>query len=145
MTSSLAFLETVTPLRRTLQRLGNRFQKGLSREQAVAKLEKDNVIPTGAEKTAYLQNVWDNKHTHFFKHFLKWYKKKDVLSTLEAMQKMIEGYHNKGIDMLKIGCTLPHLGNTRSQKSTDLKLYPSTATDKDLLEKLRKDTVGGRS
>ena len=46
-----------------------------------------------------------------FKDFLKWYNNKDVVPTLKAMQKMIQFYHNKGIDMFKLGCTLPNLAN----------------------------------
>ena len=45
-------------------------------------------------------------------HFFKWNNKKHVVSTLEAMQEVIEIHHNKGIDMLKLGCTIPHLANT---------------------------------
>ena len=56
------------------------------------------------------------------------------------MQKMIEFYHNKGIDMLKLGCTLPNLANICLHKSTDSKF---TESDKDLLEKIREDMVGG--
>ena len=43
--------------------------------------------------------------------FLRWYNKKDVLPTLEAMQKNVEFSHIKAIDMLKLGCTLPNLAN----------------------------------
>ena len=46
-----------------------------------------------------------------FKDFLMWYNNKDVIPTLEAMQKMIEFYHQKEVDMLKLGCTLPNLAN----------------------------------
>ena len=46
-----------------------------------------------------------------FKDFLRWYNNKDVVPTLEAMQKMLAYYHKKGIDMLKLGCTLPNLAN----------------------------------
>ena len=46
-----------------------------------------------------------------FKDFLRWYNNKDVVPTLEAMQKMLFFYHKKGIDMLKLGCTLPNLAN----------------------------------
>ena len=80
-----------------------------------------------------------------FSDFLKWYNNKDVVPTLEAMQKMIEFYHNKGIDMLKLGCTLPNLANICLHKSTDSKFYPFTESDKDLLEKIREDMVGGPS
>ena len=58
---------------------------------------------------------------------------------------MIEFYHNKGIDMLKPGCTLPNLVNIRLHKSTDSKFYPFTESDKALLEKIREDMVGGPS
>ena len=71
-----------------------------------------------------------------FKDFFRWYNNKDV-PTLEAMQKMIAFYHDKDIDMLKLGSTL--------HKSTDAKFYPFTEGDRDLLEKIREDVVGGPS
>ena len=74
-----------------------------------------------------------------------WYNNKDVVLTPEAMQKMIEFYHNKGIDMLKLGFTLSNLANVCLHKSTDSKFYPSTELDKDLPEKIREDMVGGPS
>ena len=80
-----------------------------------------------------------------FKDFLRWYNNKDVVPTLEAMQKMIAFYHDKDIDMLKLGCTLPKLANICLHKSTDAKFYPFTEGDKDLLEKIREDVVGGPS
>ena len=80
-----------------------------------------------------------------FKDFPMWYNNKDVVPTLEAMQKMFEFYHQKEIDMLKLGCTLPNLANICLHKSTDPKFYPFTESDKDLLEKTREDMVGGPS
>ena len=47
------------------------------------------------------------------------------------------------MDMLKLGCTLPNLAFFRLRKSTSVKLYPITETDKDLLQKIRKEMVGG--
>ena len=70
-----------------------------------------------------------------FKDFLQWYNNKDVVPTLEAMQKIIQFYHNKGIDMLKLGCTLPNLANIWLHKSTNYKFYPFCESDKDLCEK----------
>ena len=81
----------------------------------------------------------------YFSDFLKWYNIKDVVPTLEAMQTMIGFYHNKGIDMLKIGCTLPNLAIICLHKSTDSKFCLFTESDKDLLEKIREDMVGGHS
>ena len=46
-----------------------------------------------------------------FQDFLKWYNNEDVVPTLEALQKITQFYHQKGIDMLKSGFTLPNLAN----------------------------------
>ena len=61
------------------------------------------------------------------------------------MQKRTASYHDKDIDMLKLGSTLPNLSNICLHKSTDAKFYPFTEGDKDLLEKSREDVVGGPS
>ena len=78
-----------------------------------------------------------------FKDFLRWYNNKDVVATLQAMQKLFAFYHKKGNDILKLGCTLPNLAKNCLHKST--KFYPFTETDKDLLQKVREDMVGGPS
>ena len=80
-----------------------------------------------------------------FSDFLKWYNKKYVVPTLEALQEMIEFYHNKGIDMLKLGCTLPNLATICLHKSIDSELYPCTESDKDFLAKIREYMVDGPS
>ena len=80
-----------------------------------------------------------------FKDFLRWYNNKDVVPTLEALQKKVAFYHKKGIDMLKLGCTRPNLANICLHKSTSAKFYPFTQTDKDLLQEIPNDMVGGPS
>ena len=61
---------------------------------------------------------------------------------MEALQKMIAFHHDRGIDMLKLGCTLSSLANIRLHKATDAGCYPFTEGDKDLLEKNRDEVVG---
>ena len=78
-----------------------------------------------------------------FKNFLRWYNSKHVVPTFEAMQKMIVFYHDKNIDVLKLGSTLPNLTNLCLHKTTEGKFYPFTEGDKDLLEKIREKVVGG--
>ena len=80
-----------------------------------------------------------------FKDFLRCYDNKDVVPTLDVMQNIIAFYHDKDVDMLKLGCTLPNLANICLHKSTDAKFYPFTEADKDLSEKNREDVVGGPS
>ena len=133
------------PLEKDYNDFENFVNSGLTTEQAVAKLRMDRILPTGAENYSYLQSVWESNNMQNFSDFLKWYNNKDVVPTPEAMQKMTEFYHNKGIDMLKLGCTLPNLANICLPKSTDSKFFPFTESDKDLLEKIREDMVGGPS
>ena len=45
--------------------------------------------------------------------------------------------------MLKLGCTLPNLANICLHKSTSAKFYSINETDKDFLQKIREDMVGG--
>ena len=58
---------------------------------------------------------------------------------------MIDFYHNKGIDIIKLGCTLPKLAKICLHKSTDYKFYTFFSSDSDLLEKIREDMTGGPS
>ena len=143
--SFFSILRNNNPLEKDYNDFQNLINSGLTTEQAVAKLRMDKILPTGAENYSYLQSVWENNNMQKFSDFLKWYNNKDVVPTLKAMQKMIEFYHNKGIDMLKLGCTLPNLANICLHKSTDSKFCPFTESDKYLLEKIREDMVGGPS
>ena len=56
---------------------------------------------------------------------------------------MIAFCHDKSFDILKFGCTLPNLAHICLHKSPDAKFYPFTEGDKELLEKIRGDVVGG--
>ena len=123
----------------------NLLKSGLTTEEAVVKLKLSKPPPTGIENFQYLQQIWKQEQMSSFKDFLRWYNNKDVVPTLEAMQKMIAFYHDKNIDMLKLGCTLANLANICLHKSTDAKFYAITEGDEDLLEKIREGVVGGPS
>ena len=120
-------------------------KSGLDEQQTLKKLQIKNVPPSGLDNYNYLQETWKKNGMTVFKDFLKWYNNKDVVQTLEAMQKMIQFYYNKGIYMLKLGCTLPNLANICLHKSTNYKFYPFCESDKDLCEKIREDMTGGPS
>ena len=47
--------------------------------------------------------------------------------------------------MLRLSCTLPNLASICLHKSTDANFYHFTVTDKDLLDKIRGNVVGGPS
>ena len=131
-------LRSCNPLEAEYTDYVNLLKSGLSTEQAVIKLKLSKPPPTGIENYHYLQQIWKQEQMSSFKDFLRWYNNKDVVPTLEALQKTIAFYHDKDIDMLKLGCTLPNLANLCLHKSTDAKFYPFTEADKDLLEKFEK-------
>ena len=143
--SFFSILRNNNPLEKDYNDFQNLVYSGFTTEEEVAQLRMDRLPPTGAENYSYLQNVWVSEGMKSFRDFLMWYNNKDVVPTLEAMQKMIEFYHQKEIDMLKLGCTLPKLAKICRQKSIDSKFYPFTESVKDLLEKIREDMVGGPS
>ena len=138
-------LRSCNPLEAKYTDYVNLLKSGLTTEQDVVKLNLSKPPPPGIENYQYLQQIWKHEQMSSFKDFLRWSNNKDVVPTLEAMQKLIAIYHDKDIDMLKLGCTLPNLANICSHKSTDAKFYPLTGGDKDLLQKIRKDVFGGRS
>ena len=123
----------------------NPLKSGLTTKQAVVKMKLSKPPPTGIEKYQYLQQIWKQERMSLFKDFLRWYNNKDVVPTFGAMQKMTAFYHDKDIYMLMLGCTLSNLANICLHKSTDAKFYPFTEGDKDLLDKIREDVVGGPS
>ena len=71
--------------------------------------------------------------------FLLWHNSNDVVRTLEAMQKLFEFYHNKGIVMLKLGCTVSNLANICLHSSTSANFFPFSESDKDLLSRVQED------
>ena len=65
----------------------NLLKSGLTTEQAVVKLKLSKPAPTGNENYQYLQQIWKQAQMSSFKDFLCWCKNKDLVPTLEAMQK----------------------------------------------------------
>ena len=80
---------------------------GLSSERAVCKLRLNKILSTADKNYAFLLSIWVSEGMKPFKDFLMWKNNKDVVPTQEAMQKMIEFYHQKRDWYVKLGlyCT----------------------------------------
>ena len=70
--------------------------------------------------------VRQRENTFNFKDFLRWNRNKEVDRTLEFIRKIVDFYHNKGSDFLKLGCILPSLANICLHKSTTATFFPFT-------------------
>ena len=89
----------------------NLSKTGLTREQSVIKLKLSKPPLIGIDKYQYLQQLWKQEKMTSFKDFLRRNNNQDVVPTLEAMLKKIDFYHDKDIDVLKLGCSVPNLAN----------------------------------
>ena len=118
-------LRSCKPLENEYTDYVNLLKSGLSTEQAVIKLKLTKPPPTGIENYHHLQQICRQEQMSPFKDFLLWFNIKDVVPTLEALQKLIAFYHDKDIDMLKLGCTLPNFANICLHKSTMQNFIPS--------------------
>ena len=58
---------------------------------------------------------------------------------------MMQFYHQKGIDMLKLGFTLPNLANRILHSSTSLKFFPFNQEDQSFDDYIREWLTGGPS
>ena len=65
--------------------------------------------------------------------------------TLGAMQKMMGLHHDKDVHMLKVACKLPNLTINCLHNSLEEKFYPFMEANKEMLEKIRDNIVGGPS
>ena len=108
------------------------MKSGMTTGQAVFKLKLSKPPATGTENYQYRQQIWKPEQMSSFRDFLRWHNNKDIVLTLEAMQKLIAFYHDKDINILKLGCTILNLAKICLRKSTDAKFYRFTEADKDL-------------
>ena len=115
----------------------------MTTEAALVKMTRSEISPKGAVNYSYLQKVWEQENFQAIKDLSRRNINKEVVPTFEAMQKKVKFYHNKGIDMLKVGCTLHNLTNICLQSSTSVMFYHFTDSEKDLPSKVRKDMIGG--
>ena len=104
-------LRNNNPLDKDFQDYQKLRSSGLDKQKVLKKLQIRSVPATGWENYKYLQEIWQKHGKTTFKDFLQWYNNKDVVPTLEAMQKIVQFYHQKKVDMLKLGFTFPNLAN----------------------------------
>ena len=61
----------------------------LTEEKALKKHGLKTKTPTRLENYNYLNSIWEQEKKTTIRDFLQWYNNKDVIPTLDAMQKMI--------------------------------------------------------
>ena len=126
-------------------RCWNHFEAEYTDYLNLLKKELTTMGPTGIEKYQYPQQKRRQKQMSSVKGFSRWHSNKDIVPTLEAVQKPVAFYHDKYIDVLYFGCTLPNLAIICLHKSNDAKFDSFSEEDNDLVEEFREDDIGGPS
>ena len=121
------------------------LNQGVAVPDALRKLGLKEIPKTKEENYEALETIWIEEGMLTFRDFLEWYNVKDVKPTLEAMLTMMKFYHDRGIDMLKLGCTLPNLANRILHSSTNFKFFPFIESDRQYDDYIRKWLTGGPS
>ena len=114
------------------------LNQGVAVPDALRKLGLKEIPKTKEENYEALETIWIEEGMLTFRDFLEWYNVKDVKPTLEAMLTMMKFYHDRGIDMLKLGCTLPNLANRILHSSTNSKFFPFIESDRQYDDYIRK-------
>ena len=96
-------LRKLNPLEKVYSDYQKLFSCGLKTEEALSKMNPTKPPPSGEENYQYFLDIWYHEKMCRFENFSRWYNNKDVVPTLEAMQKMLAFYLKKRIDMLKLG------------------------------------------
>ena len=120
------------------QQYSQLLNQGVPVHDAMKKLRLKEVPKTREENYQELERIWAEEGMQTFRDFLEWYNVKDVKPTLEAMVSMMKFYHDRGFDMLKLGCTLPNLANRILHSSTKFKFFPFIESDRTYDEYIRK-------
>ena len=82
-------LRNVNPLEKDYWDYQKLLSCGLKTEEALSKMKLSKPPRSGEENYQYLLDIWNQANMCTFKDFLRWYNNKDVVPTLEAMQKCL--------------------------------------------------------
>ena len=102
-------LQNFIPLQKKHQDYENMKNNGVTMEFTLTELKLSVRPSTKSENYHYFEKLWCRERMHTCQDFLWKFNKRDVVSNLEAMQKMSNFYHEKGFDMLKLRCAFPNL------------------------------------
>ena len=79
------------------------------------------------------------------KDFLKWYNNWDVIPMIEAINKMLEFYRAKGLNMFKDAISLPGLAYKMLLSCSKAKFSLFEEEDKELYYLMKRNIAGGPS
>ena len=116
----------------------NLFKSDLSTKLKLSEIKTKNISPSDTQNYLYLFSIWAIEQRQSFWNFLKWYFNTEFVPTLYSMLKILEIYHDKGIDTLMLVGTFPNSTNICWHKATNFKYFPFTGTDTYFLQKYGK-------
>ena len=94
---------------------------------------------------ARCQAVWRDNGMTTMRDYIVWYNNRDVTPFLEAIAKQFAFYHDRGIDMFKVGISVPGLSllHLFNDLPNDTYFTVFNRTNSDLHELVKDNIVGG--
>ena len=93
--TSFSKLRNKNPLEKDYSDFQSLIDVGLTSKEALSKMNLKQPPAGGQENYQNLASVWQQENMRTFKDLLRWYNNKDVVPTLEVIQKMVGFYHKK--------------------------------------------------
>ena len=110
-----------------------------------SKLKKSNISD---EDYKFCKQVWQDNRMKTMTDFLRWYNNLDVKPFLEAIEKQIEIYKSKDIDMFKDHVSIPGVAvkwKFHELQGTDIDIPLINYNNRDLFHTVKQNIVGGPS
>ena len=74
----------------------------MTSKEALSRLKVNQAHSTGQNNHQWLINIGEQENMCTFKENLRWQNKTDIAPTFQTPQTMVDFFHNKGIDKLKM-------------------------------------------
>ena len=113
-------------------------------KEALSKIETSQPPSYGRGNHKY-SSVWEPGEKVPSKTFRVHLTTRTLLQVWKLCRDWLTSEHNKILDILKLGCTLPNLANIFLHESITANFYSSKQRDQNLLDKIREPLVGGPS
>jgi hypothetical protein len=117
-------------------------------EEALKLMGLENPPLSKEENYSHLQQVWSSHQMRVFGDFLRYYNILDVVPFVEGVEKMLQFYVGKGLDLFKQTISVPGVSRfllNKSSQQAKIAFPLITADDKQLYWKLKNGLVGGPS
>ncbi|XP_069106330.1 uncharacterized protein [Argopecten irradians] len=123
----------------------NFMKDGIPEREALQKLGLKTPPKNGRDKYSELEKLWVDENMSTFKDYLIYYNNLDVQPFRDAVQKLLEYYHQQNVDVFKTCISVPGVARTLLFRSIQGKAHFSLfdRRDESIHRMFQRNIVGG--